>query len=111
MSGGELLDHLVGAGKEGGWDREAESSGGPGIDYEFKLDWGLHGKLSRFVSFENAISIGSRAPIAIARVVPIRDKAAALGEESKRIDGGYAIGGCEGRDLSAIRCHIGIGDH
>src|SRR6478609_6739453 len=60
-----LLDHLVGALPEKHGHFEAESRGGLEVDYKLELDRGLHRKLARLGTFENAIRIGRRAPIIV----------------------------------------------
>ena len=48
------FDHLIGAGEERGWDREAESLGGPEIDDQLDLG-GLHDReVRRLLAFQDA---------------------------------------------------------
>src|SRR6478736_5463907 len=66
-----LFDHLVGALPEKHGYFEAESRGGLEVDYKLELDRGLHRKLARLGTFENAIRIGRRAPIIVDHVISI----------------------------------------
>jgi hypothetical protein len=36
--------------------------GGLEVDHQLELDWGLDGKLARFLALEDAIDIGRRSP-------------------------------------------------
>jgi len=48
-----LFDHLVGAGDEGGWDRQTDFLSGLQIDDQFEPSRLLDGQLGRFPSFED----------------------------------------------------------
>jgi hypothetical protein len=50
---GRLFDHLVGAGEEGGWDRQTDFLSSLQIDDQFEPSWLLDGQLGRFASFED----------------------------------------------------------
>ena len=54
------LDHLVGADEESRRYVEAESASGPEIDNEFELRRGLHLKITRLLTFQDAIDVGAR---------------------------------------------------
>ena len=45
---GRLFDHLVGAGEEGGWDRQTDFLSGLQIDDQFEPSRLLDGQLGRF---------------------------------------------------------------
>ena len=49
----KLFDHLVGAGKEGGWDRQTDLLRSLQIDDQFEPSRLLDGQLGRFASFED----------------------------------------------------------
>src|SRR5262245_61746096 len=65
------LDHLVCASEHHRRHVEAECLGGLEINRHFKLGWGLNGKLSRLLAFEDAVGIDRRAPIAIQGIASI----------------------------------------
>ena len=52
---GASFDHLVGAGKHGGWYLEAERFRGPDVDDKFEPRGLLDGQVSRFCAFENLV--------------------------------------------------------
>ena len=41
------------------------------VDHQFKLDWGLDGKLTRFLALEDAIDISRRKPKFIALLTSV----------------------------------------
>src|ERR1700730_17048443 len=57
---GRLLDHLVGASEEGGWDRQTDFLSGLQIDDQFEPCRLLDGQLGRFPSFEDFRNIVGR---------------------------------------------------
>ena len=65
---------------------EAERLGGLEIDHELELDWGLDGKLVRFLALEDAIDIGRRSPKILGQVNAVGHQATDV-SEVKRIDG------------------------
>src|SRR6476659_8294570 len=72
------LDYLVGALPEKHGHVEAESRGSLEVDYQLELDRGLHRKLARLGTFEDAIRIARRAPIIVDHVISIRQQATEL---------------------------------
>jgi len=58
-----LIDHLVGAGKQCRWHRDAESLGGLKIDGQFILGWCLHRHLGRLFALENTVNVSRCAPV------------------------------------------------
>jgi hypothetical protein len=56
----KLFDHLVGAGKEGGWDRQTDLLRSLQIDDQFEPSRLLDGQLGRFASFEDFRDIVGR---------------------------------------------------
>ena len=61
----ELFDHVVGKGKQLVGHGKAERLGCLEVDHQLELDWGLDGKLARFLALEDAIGVGRCLPIRI----------------------------------------------
>src|SRR5438874_10236069 len=76
---GRLFDHLVGAGQEGGWDRQTDFSSGLQIDDQFEPSRLLDGQLGRFASFENF-------PNKVGRYRHHLRKVGTVGDETARVD-------------------------
>ena len=57
-----LFYHLVGAGEQRGWQREAERVGCFQVDEEFKLDRLINRDVARFRPLENLIHVVGHAP-------------------------------------------------
>ena len=58
----KLFDHVVGKGEQLVGHGKAERLCGLEVDHQLELDWGLDGKLARFLALEDAIDIGRRSP-------------------------------------------------
>jgi len=56
------FDHLVGAGKQRGWDCETERFGGPQIDHEIKFGRLLNWDVGRLCTAQNLVDIVGGAP-------------------------------------------------
>src|SRR5882757_6085933 len=76
---GRLFDHLVGAGEEGGWDRQTNFLSSLQIDDQFEPSRLLDGQLGRFASFENFRDIVSRYQHHVRKV-------GTIGDETARVD-------------------------
>ena len=74
-----LFDHLVGAGEEGGWDRQTDFLSGLQIDDQFEPSRLLDGQLGRFASFENFRDIVGRSQHHLWKV-------GTVGDETARVD-------------------------
>jgi hypothetical protein len=59
---GNSFDDLVGELLELHWHIETQRFGGLEVDHQLELDWGLDGKLARFLALEDAIDVGRRSP-------------------------------------------------
>ena len=56
------FDHLVGAGEERGWDREAEGFGCLTIDHQFEFRRLLNGKIGRFGTSKKFVYVPRSTP-------------------------------------------------
>jgi hypothetical protein len=81
-----LLDYLVGAGKHGRRNCEAQFLCGFKIDRQLVLGRRLHWKVTRLLALENTIDIASRLPELVNVVRPIRDQAAGSDEKRVKLD-------------------------
>jgi len=59
---GQLLDHLVGSGKQRLWNRETERFCGPEIDNELILGRRLHRHIGRLLALQDAIDVSGGSP-------------------------------------------------
>src|SRR6266853_6102664 len=74
-----LLDHLVGASEEGGWDRQTDFLSSLQIDDQFEPSRLLDGQLGRFASFEDFRDIVGRHQHHLRKV-------GTVGDETARVD-------------------------
>src|SRR6266581_3712410 len=72
-----LFDHFVGEREQVVGDREPKRLGGLEVDHQFELDRDLNGKLARLIAAQDAVRMGGSAPIIIAQVISVGQKAAA----------------------------------
>jgi hypothetical protein len=66
-----LLDHFVGAAEHSLRNSNTERLGGREVDDQLVLGRRLHGEVGGLLSFENAIDIGSRAPVPVDGIRPV----------------------------------------
>ena len=79
-----LFDDLVGSSEQRLWNVEAQSLRGFEIDDQLKFVRRLHGQVTRFLAFENAIDISRGATDRLVRIRPIRNQAARLRRNTDR---------------------------
>jgi hypothetical protein len=95
-----LFDHLVGEREQVVGDSEPKRLGGLEVDHQLELDRNLNGKLARLRAAQDAVCIDGGAPIIIAQVISIGQKATDFGELPVRISSGETIARCQRlRDL------------
>src|SRR5215204_2469798 len=85
-----LFDHFVGAGEEGGRDREAEFSCGFQIDHQLDPGREKYGKIDRLFTLEDTACVYSGLAIPLLHTRPIAHKAANNGGCAGLVRGGDA---------------------
>jgi hypothetical protein len=80
----QLLDHLVGGSEERWWHGETERSGSLQIDDQLKFGRLLNRQIAGFLALEDAVDVGTRAPIKVKIVDAVRRKTSSLSIVTKR---------------------------
>src|ERR1700692_886022 len=80
-----LFDHLVGAGEEGGWDRQTDFLSGLQIDDQFEPCRLLDGQLGRYPSFEDFHNIVGRHHHHLRSVRTVGDETARVDTNAERM--------------------------
>ena len=80
-----LFDHLVGVGEHGRGHIEVEHLGSLEIDDQLELRWLLDRKIGRLFALEDAIEVGSRAPVWVDPVRAVGDQAACGSKDLNRL--------------------------
>src|SRR4051812_16823039 len=96
------FNHLVRTGEELSRQIEAERLCGLQIDYQLIFRGCLYWQIRRLLTFQDAINVGSRAPIRIDEVGTIRNQATADDKGSPRINCRQTVAGGEFDDLLAV---------
>jgi hypothetical protein len=97
-----LFDHLVGAGKHRLRNGNTERFGGFEIDDQLVLGRRLHRQVCRFLAFENAIYITSRAPVRVDDIRPVGGEAPTRRVVSEPINVWQAVPQRQGNDQIAM---------
>src|SRR5262249_20699663 len=97
------LDYLVGAGEQAIGHREAERLRGLEVYDQFVLGRRLHGKVSGFFTFEDAIDIAGRTPDRIMRLGSIADQTAINGVIAERVNRRQLVACCKLNDHIATK--------
>src|SRR5438477_9749659 len=86
-----LFDHLVGAGKEGAWDRQTDFLSSLQIDDQFEPSRLLDGQLGRFASFEDFRDIVGRYQHHLRIVRTVGDETARVDTFAERMQDGEPL--------------------
>src|SRR6516164_830931 len=108
---GYSLNYLLGALLKLQGHVEAERLGGLEIDYQIELDWGLDWKVGRFLSFEDAVDIGRRAPKIIGQVISVGQQAVGFSKDTVWVDGRETVASRQRCDLRPMFGREGIRHH
>src|SRR5215471_8493724 len=106
-----LLDHLVGAHKEGLWDLQAHSLRGLQIHDQLELDRHLHRKIGRLCPTKNLVDVGCGLTIRVGGDVPVGEETTALGIITGGVDCWEAVSLSCSNDQIAMRIHEGARQH
>ena len=115
------FDHLVSAGEEGWWDREAESLGCLQVDRQRRLIDGLDGKIAGKAADEKPGDVARKAKPVLAKVRPVtRERAAShdtefvchswYAQSECCLDNHCRVGGDQGVGNKKESLHIGGGE-
>src|SRR5215207_9174046 len=79
------LDHLVGAGEEGGRDGEAERLGCLHVDHQLEFGGLLYRQIGRLGALEDLIDVAARAAKQIGYIGPVGRQSATFGGVSEEV--------------------------
>ena len=88
-----LLDHLVGAHQNGGWNLDAHRLGGFQVDDQFEMGRLLDRQIARLRALENLGNIDGQPAIHYREVWPVRQQATVASECPEWRDSGQAMRG------------------
>src|SRR3954464_11947757 len=85
------LDHVIGAGADGGWNLDADRFRGLEVEHELELGGQNDRQVGRLIALENPPGIDATLAKGIRNVVAVTDQAAIRGELAKRVDRGQRM--------------------
>src|SRR5262249_33816987 len=98
---------LVRAGEHGGRNVEVERLRGLEIENGFVLGRRLHRQIGRFLAFENAVDVNSRAAELVDEIRPVRNQAALGGEVPGIVDPWQSVTSRQSNDRLPVYCRRG----
>src|SRR5262249_14228746 len=97
LSGGNSLDHLVGAGEHARWHVEAERLRGLEVNHHLELGGCLHRKVTSILTFEDAVDVRRRPPGLFNYIDAVREQTTVHCPRAIWINGRQAMSGCQSK--------------
>jgi len=107
----QSVENLVSAGNHGRRNSNAECPGCFQVNCQLEFSRSLDRKLSRLLSFKNAVDIRRRAPKIISQVISVGQQTAEFSEDTLWIDGREMMACRQRCDLRPTFCREGIRHH
>src|SRR5262245_32738522 len=93
-----LFNHLVGSGEHRRWHLDTECLRGLEVDHHLELGGCLHWKVTRILTFEDAVDVRSRPPELVDYVDAVRKQPTVHCPRAIWINGRQAVSGSQSED-------------